>query len=102
MPKLNRKKVHPRGILKEFPPTHVFSDGLGGLWTHEGTGAECRKPDCVASRDPRPWGYSDEHAESWADGPVRHFGPFTKFCVLCLSGEHVDMMGAPEPDTGPE
>lgn len=72
MPKLNRKKVHPRGVLKEFPPTHVFSDGLGGLWTHEGTGAECRKPDCVAWRAEqaaeRPWGYSDEHVESWTIG----------------------------------
>jgi hypothetical protein len=64
MPKINRgqpgRKIHPKGILKEWPPSHCYSDGKGGLWTHTGTGAECQRPECVALREPVPWGYSDE------------------------------------------
>lgn len=69
-----RRKPEPeywRGILREWPPTHVYSDGAGGIWTHQGTGADCRMPDCVEWRREqaaeRPWGYSDEHVESWTE-----------------------------------
>lgn len=88
-------KKHRRGILREWPATHAWSDGEGRVWTHQGTGAECREAACVAWRreqrraahrvladfdpqdpdgpgepaTPRPWGYSDEHVESWTEDP---------------------------------
>lgn len=52
----------------------------GDVWTH----APCS--ECLPEDDPEP-----------AAGRVKHSGPHTKFCVLCLSGEHerVDDDGQP-------
>ena len=96
MPKINRNKPrrpvrldvlgmderppvgnHPRGILKEWPPTHAWSNGKGGIETHTGTGADCTRSECVAWREEQtaPWGYSDEHVESWAVGSEPYSQP---------------------------
>ncbi len=86
MPKIKKPTVHPRGIVKEWPPQHTYSDGKGGLFTHEGHGRHCLRLECVEARGERPWGLPEEpdpgkpctlfpeHRWRWGDDGIGHSG----------------------------
>lgn len=71
----------PPRASRDYAPLHGYSDGKGGIWTHEGYARTCRMPECVQwHREQKkdvppllppktpPWGYSGEHVESWSSG----------------------------------
>lgn len=67
MPKLQPRKgvkllqtarpILPR-VSKDYEPSHCYSDGEGGVWTHRGLSRECTKLECVQwhreQEPPRP------------------------------------------------
>lgn len=91
------------------PVAHAVWDGAGGSWEHPGPAEDCEMPDCVERHThkalksgerhpgrledcaaeeceppfesgPDPWGYSDEHVESWTIGREPDpSGPCPKF-----------------------
>jgi hypothetical protein len=86
----------PRRVSKDYEPSHCYSDGKGGVWTHRGRSRQCRKPECVqwwreqdrarpplVRDEPAPRGYSEEPYESWTEDAGRtepYRGPAGENC----------------------
>lgn len=91
MPKIPKKTIYPKGIVREYAPRHVYSDGQGGIWDHDGWARDCPDPRCgaavtetweAAAMGSRPGSYSDEFVESWTVPQA------TDPCPKYRNGEH--------------
>lgn len=102
----------PERVYDTPPPRveHVYTDTTGIEWLHPGLFEDCQTPECKpesstpSQRERADRAYVDDHygpknpagdaflaalqSELQTGERVKHYGPHTKFCVLCSSGEH--------------